>query len=52
MSESPAGKTDKRRPQFISDKVWGLRYDLATGRITVKEFWKKMKEIKKKGKAV
>ena len=52
MSESPAGKGDGPRPRTVGQEEWGLRYDLATGRITVKEFWKKMKEIKKKGKAV
>jgi hypothetical protein len=43
-----AGKGDKRRPISISEEVYGYKYDLATGRITKKEFDKLMKEYNSK----
>ena len=38
---------DRKRPSFISEKEESLRYDLALGKITVREFWKKMKRLSK-----
>lgn len=40
-----AGKGDTPRPILCSREEYGLRYDLATGKITRQEFDKKMKEI-------
>ena len=40
-----AGKGDKPRPTSCSPEEYGLRYDLATGRITMEEFEKRMEEL-------
>tara|TARA_R100000664_G_C2743413_1_gene131605 strand:- start:1282 stop:1575 length:294 start_codon:yes stop_codon:yes gene_type:complete len=40
-----AGKGDDQRPRNISHDEYGLRYDLATGKITMEEFEKKMEEL-------
>ena len=43
-NDSGAGKGDAKRPIEIPEEVYGYRYDLATGRISKKEFEKLMKE--------
>jgi hypothetical protein len=43
-NDSGAGKGDSSRPIDIPNEVYGYRYDLATGRITRKEFDKLMGE--------
>ena len=43
-----AGKGDKQRPNSVPTEVYGYKYDLATGRITKKEFNKLMKEYNSK----
>ncbi len=48
MSQSDAGKTDKRRPCFVSDTELTLRWGLVQGRINRKTFDKKMKKLKGK----
>ena len=40
-----AGKGDDQRPRNISHDEYGLRYDLATWKITMEEFEKKMEEL-------
>jgi len=42
---SGAGKGDAPRPNTCSGAEYGLRYDLATGRITKEEYDKAMKEL-------
>lgn len=43
-------KGSHRRPSKVSDEEYALRYDLAFGYITQKEFEQRMKELKgKKG---
>jgi hypothetical protein len=44
-NDSGAGKGDGVRPISISQEEYGLKYDLATGRISKKEFDKQMKEL-------
>ena len=41
-----AGKGDSVRPYSISHEEYGLRYDLAIGKISVEEFEKELKKIK------
>lgn len=43
-NDSGAGKGDNKRPIGIPEEVYGYRYDLATGRISVEEFNKLMEE--------
>jgi hypothetical protein len=43
--DTGAGKGDKPRPTGLSQKEYGLRYDLATGAITREEFNKAMEEL-------
>ena len=43
--DSGAGKGDKERPNSISREEYGLRYDLATGRITAEEFELEMEKF-------
>ena len=43
--DNGAGKGDNTRPSSCSPEVYGLRYDLATGRITMDEFTKRMEEL-------
>jgi len=45
---SSAGKGDSKRPCSISNDEYGLRYDLATGRMTVEEFEEAMAALKTK----
>lgn len=40
-----AGKGDGRRESNVSDEEYGLRYDLAFGKITNEEFEKRMSEL-------
>ena len=44
------GKGDTQRPSFISNELEELRWDLATQRISYKEYLKREKELIKKGK--
>lgn len=44
-NDSGAGKGDAPRPHGCSTEEWGLKYDLATGRITKEEFDKGMEEL-------
>lgn len=48
MSQSDAGKTDKRRPCLVKYEEYALRYDLAHGRVDRETFNKKMKKLKGK----
>jgi hypothetical protein len=43
--DTGAGKGDTQRPIALSQKEYGLRYDLATGRITKEEFNQAMEEL-------
>jgi hypothetical protein len=43
-NDTGAGKGDKQRPISVSKEVYGYKYDLATGKITRKEFDKLMEE--------
>jgi len=43
--DNGAGKGDDPRQRNISHDEYGLRYDLATGKITIEEFEKKMEEL-------
>ena len=47
MSQSDAGKTDKRRPCLVSREEEDLRYRLALGRIDLEDFVAGMKLLKK-----
>ena len=44
-NDSGAGKGDRPRSRSISNEEYGIRYDLATGRITQEEYNKKMEEF-------
>ena len=44
-NDTGAGKGDAIRRHKCSNEEWGLKYDLATGRITKEEFDKGMKEL-------
>lgn len=44
------GKGSKKRPSQVSRQEEELRWKLATGRITFKEFTRKRKELIKQGK--
>jgi hypothetical protein len=44
-SDTGAGKGDKRRPIGITREEYGLRYDLATGRISKDDFDKRMADL-------
>ena len=44
-NDTGAGKGDAPRPIAMSHEEWGLRYDLATGKITREEYNKKMEEF-------
>jgi hypothetical protein len=44
-NDTGAGKGDAVRPHGCSQEEYGIKYDLATGRITRKEFDKLMKEL-------
>ena len=46
------GKGDKRRPRSISPEEERLRYALAFGRITFKQFERKYNQLLKEGKIV
>ena len=48
MSQSDAGKTDKRRPCLVSYKEYDLRWELLRGRIDRETFDKGMKKLKGK----
>ena len=48
MSQSDAGKTDKRRPCLVSREEEDLRWKLALGRIDQETFDEKMKKLKDK----
>lgn len=50
MSKGDAGKGDTPRPRTISDDEWGLRYDLATGRITRADYDKRIAELRQQQK--
>ena len=43
------GKGDKRRPTFIDRQEFALRYDLAIGKLSLRDYKKAMKELKGKG---
>jgi len=43
--DGDAGKGDGRRESDISDEEYGLRYDLAFGKITREEFEKRMNKL-------
>ena len=43
---SSAGKGDDRRPCSITNEEYGLRYELATGRITLEEFEERVAALK------
>lgn len=43
---SGAGKGDSKRPCSISNEEYGLRYELATARITIEEFEEAMAALK------
>lgn len=38
------GKGSKRRPSVINDELYGLRYDLAMGKITTEQYNEALKE--------
>ena len=44
-----AGKGSHRRPSFISNEEYQLRYDLAYGKITRKMFDRKMESLRRVG---
>lgn len=44
-SDRGAGKGDTARPVKMTHQEWGLRYDLAIGKITKEEFSKQMEEL-------
>jgi len=44
-NDTGAGKGDRARRSRISSEEYGLKYDLATGRITREEFDKAMKAL-------
>ena len=44
-NDTGAGKGDAPRRVAMSHEEWGLRYDLATGKITKEEYEKKMEEF-------
>lgn len=46
--EEKVGKGDKPRPRLIDRKLYDLRWALAFGKITFKEYAQKAKEIKTK----
>ena len=46
MSQSDAGKSDKRRPCLVSREEEDLRWRLAQGRIDRKTFDKTIKKLK------
>lgn len=48
MSQSDAGKTDKRRPMLISQEEYNLRWQLLSGEVTPEEFFAKLKKLKGK----
>jgi len=48
MSQSEAGKGDRRRPCLVSYEEYALRHDLAYGKIDRKTFDKEMKKLKDK----
>ena len=50
MTNSEAGKGDTYRPILCSPKEWGLRWDLATGKITRKKFDREMEKLHGKSK--
>jgi hypothetical protein len=43
-----AGKGSHRRPSFISDEEYSLRWDLAYGYITSAEFQRRMADLKRR----
>ena len=45
-----AGKGDTYRPILCSQEEWGLRWDLATGKITREDFDKEMEKLHGKHK--
>jgi hypothetical protein len=44
-NDTGAGKGDAVRPRECSQEEYGIKYDLATGKITRKEFDKLMKDL-------
>ncbi len=48
MSQSDAGKTDKRRPCLVSQKEYSLRWKLLEGEIDRETFNRAMKKLKGK----
>jgi len=40
-------KGSKRRPQFVSDAEYSLRYDLAMGKITSAEYGDRIKTLRR-----
>jgi hypothetical protein len=47
MNQSTSvGKGDSRRPNTLSPKEYGLRYDLAVGNITKEQFDTEMRKLK------
>jgi len=44
------GKGSRRRMRVISDEEWNLRYDYSKGKMSLKEFEKRLHKINKKGK--
>ena len=45
-----AGKGDKRRPCLVPRELYALRFKLATGRITFKQYERQYKKLRAKGK--
>ncbi len=47
---SSAGKGSNRRPCLVPYELYVIRYKLATGRITFKQYEKKYKKLRAEGK--